>query len=238
VSRFKYSDAINYPEMESVTAESGSRVYATPSGPAPSVTTILSTIPHPGLHEWRERVGEEEAARVSLEATDIGSAMHDMLEAYVRKVPFEPRGIPEEAIAKKMFAAVRMMGLRGLDEVWGIEVPLYYEDLYAGRTDLVGVYNGKPSIIDYKTAKYFKKDEWIHDYYLQTAAYALAHDWMFPDFKIEQAVLLIGTRPNPEYNVPPKCQIVTVDAERMEGFKDEWVEVLSGFMDGLCPAPV
>jgi len=204
-------------------------VYTTPTGPAPSVTTILSTIPHPGLDESRERVGEEEAARVSLEATDIGSAMHDMLEAYVRKEPFKPRGIPEEAIAKKMFAAVRMMGLRGLDEVWGIEVPLYYENLYAGRTDLVGVYNDKASIIDYKTAKYFKKDEWIQDYFMQTAAYAIAHDWMFPDFEIEQAVLIIGTRPNPDYNVPPKCQIVTVNTEDLEIHKDKWIDVLDGY---------
>ncbi len=229
MSRFKYSDAIDYPEMESITAESGSRVYTTPYGDAPSVTTILSTLPHPGLDEWRERVGEEEAARVSLEATDIGSAMHDMLEAYVRKEDFKPRGIPEEAIAQKMFRAVRMMGLRGLDEVWGIEVALHYENLYAGRTDLVGVYNGKPSIIDYKTAKYFKKDEWIQEYFMQTAAYAIAHDWMFPDFEIEQAVLLIGTRPNPEYNVPPKCQIVTVGREDLEINKDKWIDVVDGY---------
>jgi ATP-dependent exoDNAse (exonuclease V) beta subunit len=229
MSRFKYVNDIIYPEMESVTAASGSRVYTTPYGPAPSVTTILSTLPHPGLDEWRERVGEEEANRVSKEATDIGSAMHDMLEAYVRKEEFQPKGIPEEAIANKMFRAVRMLGLRALDEVWGIEVPLYYEDLYAGRTDLVGVFNGKPSIIDYKTAKYFKKDEWIQDYFLQTAAYAIAHDWMFPDYEIEQAVLIIGTRPNPEYNVPPKCQIVTVETADLEINKDKWVDVLDGY---------
>ena len=229
-SRFRYSESIQYPEMESHTADSGSRVYFTPAGRAPSVTTILSTLPNPGLDEWRERVGEEEAARVSKEATDIGSAMHDMLEAYVREVPFEGKGIPEEAIAKKMFAAVRMFGLRNLREVWGIEVPLHYEDLYAGRTDLVGVYNGKLSIIDYKTAKYFKKEEWIHEYYLQTAAYAIAHDWMFPEHHIEQAVLLLGTRPSgPPYNVPPKCQIVVIPEDKLEASKDEWIQVLDGY---------
>ena len=229
MNRFVYSDKIAYPEMESVTAASGSRVYHTPAGRAPSVTTILSTLPHPGLDEWRERVGEEEANRVSKEATDIGSAMHDMLEAYVRQEEFQPKGIPEEDIARKMFRTVRMMGLRNVDEVWGIEVPLYYENLYAGRTDLVGVYNGIPSIIDYKTAKYFKKDEWIKDYYLQTAAYAIAHDWMFPEFQIKQAVLLIGTRPNPEYRVPTKCQIITIPEADLERNKDEWIDVLDGY---------
>lgn len=228
MSRFKYVNDIIYPEMESVTAASGSRVYTTPYGPAPSVTTILSTLPHPGLDEWRERVGEEEANRVSKEATDIGSAMHDMLEAYVRKEAFQPKGIPEEAIANKMFRAVRMLGLRALDEVWGIEVPLYYEDLYAGRTDLVGVFNGKPSIIDYKTAKYFKKDEWIAEYRMQLSAYSLAHQWMF-DIPIDQGVLLIGTRPNPEYNVPPKCQIKIYDD--LTPFKQEWVKVVVNYYD-------
>ena len=229
--RFKYADAIPYPEMESHTADDGSRVYYTPSGSAPSVTTILSTLPHPGLDEWRERVGEEEAARVSKEATDIGSAMHDMLEAYVRDVPWEGELTPEAKTAKKMFAAVRMMGLRNLSEVWGIEVPLHYENLYAGRTDLVGVYNKHLSIIDYKTAKYFKKAEWIEDYKLQTAAYAVAHDWMFPTHEITQAVLLLGTRPSgAPYNVPPKCQIVVIDAEELEAWKDRWVyDVLDGY---------
>jgi hypothetical protein len=228
-NRFKYSDAIDYIEMESRTAENGKREYYTPAGTAPSVTTILSSLPNPKLDEWRERVGEEEAARLSKEATDMGSAMHDMLECYVRGVPFEPKGIPEEIVAEKMFRAVRMFGLRKLSEVWGVEVPLYYENLYAGRTDLVGVYDNQLSIIDYKTAKYFKRDDWIHEYFLQVSAYSIAHDWMFPDFKITQAVLLLGTRPNPEYHVPPKCQIVIVDAVKLEQYKDEWVEVLEEF---------
>ena len=227
--RFLYTDKIPYPPMESETAADGSRVYATPSGPCPSVTTILSTLPHPGLDEWRERVGEEEAARVSKEATDIGSSMHDMLEAYVRGVAYEQKGIPEEAIANKMFRAVRMMGLRKLQEVWGIEVALHYDDLYAGRTDLVGVYDGVLSIIDYKTAKYFRRDEWVEDYKLQTAAYAIAHENMFPDYKLDQSVLLIGTRPNPEYRVPPKCQIIVIEKEELEVYKDKWVDVVEGY---------
>lgn len=227
--RFKYRD-IPYPNLKSDTAEDGTRVYYTPVGAAPSVTTIISTLPHPGLDEWRERVGEEEAERVSKEARDIGTCMHDMLEAYVRDVPYEKKEIPEEAMAKKMFAAVRMMGLRDLQEIWGIEVALYYENLYAGRTDLVGRYFGKPSIIDYKTAKYFKKDEWIEDYKLQTAAYAIAHDELFPDEEpIEQCVLLIGTRPNPDYRIPPKCQRVVIESAEMEEYKDRWLEVLEGY---------
>ena len=233
-SRFKYSDAVQYPTIESNTADDGTRVYFTPAGNAPSVTTILSSLPHPGLDEWRAKVGEEEAARVSKEAIDIGNCMHNMLEAYVGNFEYELTNIPEEATAKRMFQIVRMNALRRLTEVWGIEVPLYYENLYAGRTDLVGVYDGKLSIIDYKTAKYFKKAEWIVDYHLQTAAYAIAHDWLFPDYEIEQAVLLIGTRPNPEYRVPAKCQIITIGKEQLEENKAKWVEVLDGFHNGVA----
>ena len=231
--RFKFRDDLAYPQIDSHTAESGDRVYYTPAGDAPSVTTILGSLPNPGLDEWRERVGEEEAARVSKEATTIGTCMHDRLEAYVKDEPYQvSEAAAEEQIATKMFAAVRMLGLRRLSEVWGIEVALYYENLYAGRTDLVGVYDGLPSIIDYKTAKYFKKDEWIHEYYLQTAAYALAHDWLFPDEEIQQAVLLLGTRPSPQYRIPAKCQIVVVPRADLERYKDEWVEVLTGYHQG------
>lgn len=229
-TRFKYREEITYPSLESITSSDGTRVYNTPYGSAPSVTTILSTIPNAGLDAWRERVGEEEAERVSQEARDIGTCMHDMLEAYVSDVPYQQVSTPEEDIARKMFTAVRMMGLRDLQEVWGIEVALYYENLFAGRTDLVGVYSGKRSIIDYKTAKYFKKADWIQDYLLQVSAYAIAHDNLFPEEPpIEQCVLLIGTRPNPEYGIPPKCQRELIDSGEMDRYKDRWLEVLEEY---------
>lgn len=228
--RFKYREELSYPDLESHTADNGERVYYTPYGPAPSVTTILSTLPNPGLDEWRERVGEEEANRVSEEARVIGTCMHNMLESYVLDVKYEEQQIPEESVAKKMFAAVRMMGLRDLQEVWGIEVALYYENLYAGRTDLVGVYSGKRSIIDYKTSKFFKRDDWIENYKIQTAAYAISHDELFPDEEpIEQCVLLIGTRPNPEYKVAPNCQRVVINGDEMEKYKDKWLEILESY---------
>ena len=229
-SRFPIRTDIPYFEMESVTAENGKRQYQTPYGPAPSVTTILSTLPHPGLDEWRERVGPEEAARVSLEATTIGSAMHDMLECHVRNTEYKSDGSVEQKMAKKMFMAVRMSGLRKLNEVWGIEVPLHFENLYAGRTDLVGLYNNIPSIIDYKTSKHFRIAEWLVDYKTQVAGYSLAHNWMFPDVEpIQQGVLLIGTRPNPEYNIPPKCQIEIIGKAELEEYQDKWIAVLDGF---------
>jgi hypothetical protein len=205
-SRFKYRDDLSYPGVKSETAEDGSRVYYTPFGPAPSVTTILSTLP-----------------------TDIGNCMHNMLEAYVRDVPYDPVLTDEEEIAKKMFRVVRTLGLRCLDEVWGIEVGLYCENLYAGRTDLVGVFKGKPSIIDYKTAKYFKRSDWIEDYKHQIAAYAIAHEEMFPNVPIEQGVILIGTRPNPAYKVPPKVQRVILDSKELTEYKMGWLDIIDEY---------
>jgi len=148
---------------------------------------------------------------------------------FVVHVPYEATGIPEEIIAAKLFKTVSLMGLRALQEVWGIEVALHYDNLFAGRTDLVGVYAGRPSIIDYKSSKYFKKSEWLEDYKLQVAAYSIAHDDMFPSEKIEQAVLLIGTRPNPEYKLPPNYQRVVIPHDELESYKDRWIEVLDGY---------
>ena len=82
--------------------------------------------------------------------------------------------------------------------------------------------------------RYTRKQEWIVDYKLQTAAYSIAHDWMFPEMPpIEQCVLLIGVRPNPEYRIPPKCQIVVIGKDELEEYKDKWVDVLDGYYGSL-----
>jgi genome maintenance exonuclease 1 len=230
--RYKYFTGITYPELESNTAENGWRVYETPLGSAPSVTTILSCLPHPGLDKWRKRVGEEEANRVSKEATDIGSAMHDMLESFVRGEPIIPPSTPEGEMADDMFRVVKTIGLLQLQEVWGIEVALHCHDLYAGRTDLIGKYDGKLSIIDYKTSKRYKKDEWLEDYKCQLSAYAIAHETMFPEYEIEQAVILIGTRPNPKYRVLPNIQKCVIDKEELFEYKVKWMDIVQDFYAG------
>jgi len=227
--RFKYRTDLIYPEMESETLPNGKRTYYTPDGPATSVTTILSSLPHPELDAWKERVGEGEAFRISKEATDIGNCMHNRLEAYVKDEEYVDTGIPEEAFAKRMFQMVKTTGLARVNEIWGVEEALYCHSLYAGRTDLIGVYNKIPSIIDYKTSKYFKKDTYIENYKLQTAAYNIAHDEMFGDLGIRQGVLLIGTRPNPEYNVPAKLQRVIIPEDEMQEYKLKWMDIVEEF---------
>lgn len=222
LSRFEY------PDLSSVTAPDGKRQYMTPDGPAPSVTTILGSLPNPELDAWRERVGHEEADRISKEATTIGSYMHDMLEQHMLQRPYENTRQDLEQIALKMFQPVRLVGLKDLNEVWGVEVAVHVSNIYAGRSDLLGVYRKKPSVIDYKTSIYQKKPKYLEKYKLQTAAYAIGNEHLTGQ-ALDQGVLLIGIRPNLERNVPPSCQIVIMDKAEMDHYKTKWVEVLEGF---------
>lgn len=231
--RFKFNIKYDYPDLTADTdEESGERVYYTPDGPASSVTTILGKLPHPGLDEWKERVGPEEAKRESVQATTIGTHMHNMLEHYVLNTEYKcDREDWHVKMATKMFRAVRMFGLKDVTEIWGVEVAVHLYDFYAGRTDLVGAWKGVPSIIDYKTSKRIKKAEYIEDYKLQTAGYAVAHDEMF-DSDIQQGVLLIGTRPNEEYKVPPKVQKVIIPKKELDQYRLKWMDVVEDFHAG------
>lgn len=226
--RFKYRTDIPYIQIEAETLPTG-RTYFTPAGPASSVTTILGTLPHPWLEEWIARVGEEEAERIKNEAAAVGDCMHNRLEAYVRGVPYEDTGIPEEKEAKQLYVWMKKRALMNLREVWGIEVPLHLHDLYAGRCDLVGVYKGVPSIIDYKNSLRWKNDEMLEDYGLQIAAYALAHDHMFGDLGIKQGVNLIAIRGNPKYNKPPSFQEVIIEEKQLQENKIRWMEIVENF---------
>lgn len=226
--KFKHRSDIPYIEMEAETKPTG-RTYFTPEGPAKSVTTILGTLPHPHLDEWRERLGHEEADRIKQEAADIGSCMHNMLEAYVKDVPYEKVNTPEEKQAVPLFKYIRMQGLRDLNEVWGVEVAVHMHTLYAGRMDLVGVYKKIPSIIDYKNALRHKQDEWIKDYKMQLAAYALAHDHMYGDLGIKQGVILIGVRGNEKFRKPVSIQRVILDEEELHENKIKWMQVVENF---------
>ena len=230
MARYKVKlDTIKWNEIEADTnATTGQRVYHTPAGPAMSVTTILGTLPHPELDEWRERVGEEEADRISLEATTIGTYMHDMLEAHLLKNDFPYDGSELEAIGKSMAKAIRMFGWQKLQEVWAVEMPLHFLDLYAGRTDLVGVYTGKPAIMDYKTSKYIKPPEHLENYRLQMAAYSLAVEKMF-GIKCNIGVNFFSIRPNEEYKKTAQSHIVVMDEAMMYEYKLKWAEILIDF---------
>lgn len=172
-------EKFSYPSI-SRDETTGKRLYKTPEDKlVPSVTTILSKtkdIRH--LKAWQQRVGKENAERIRNEAANVGTSMHLFLESHIlseeRKTDFSP----VHSKAKKMAQVIVDHGLKFVDEIWGSEVQLYYENLYAGTTDVVGLYKGVPHIIDFKQTNKPKKEEWIQDYYLQLCAYAHAHNFI------------------------------------------------------------
>ena len=163
-----------YSEFERIDHEDG-RLYNTPDGFAPSVTTILSTIPNHGLDEWKISVGNEEADRITTLASDFGTSVHLVLESIVlgKSIPTVSPDVLQTA--NGIFKFLK----RKSDIVYGVEAKLHYYDLYAGTTDLVCRWNNETSITDFKTSKKHPFPDKIKKYLLQAAAYTMAHDYMF-----------------------------------------------------------
>ena len=174
----------------------GKRHYEITGQKLPSVTTILSATQSPEkkakLAEWKQRVGTQQADRIRDVSAMRGTAMHTYLEGYILgKNHMDLTSIGREA--ERMAKVVIESGLGDLEEVWGSEVTLYYPGLYAGATDVVGMYAGKPSIIDFKHTNKPKQREWIDDYFVQLAAYAMAHNQVY-DTKIQSGIILMCSK--------------------------------------------
>ena len=174
----------------------GKRHYCLPDGSkVPSVTTILDRTKSEEkkqiLLNWRKRVGEQKAQEITTEAANRGTRMHSYLEHYMLTDDMKPLpGNPFAHPSWFMAAEVIMQGLSNVDECWGVEVPLYYSGLYAGTTDCLGLWKGKPAIMDFKQTNKPKKREWIDDYFVQLAAYANAHNEVHGT-KIQKGVIFM-----------------------------------------------
>ena len=182
----------NYAELKR--KEGDARLYLTPDGEAlPSVTTILSkTKDKSFLKKWRAKVGEEAAEKIIRDSAKIGTALHLYIERFVNGDKYKDLtevGVQAEKMAQKIIDEA----FKDITEIWGSEVHLYNPGKYAGTTDMVGVYKGRPTIIDFKQTNRPKKREWVQDYLMQLAAYAAAHNAMF-DTEIEQGVVLMCSR--------------------------------------------
>ena len=187
----KHNKKYSYSQI-SRTEEHGSRTYDVNGIKLPSVTTILSrTKDQKKLQEWRNRVGNKEADRVMNLSSSRGTAMHKFLEAYVLQKGYEDLTELGKT-AKKMASKVIQIGLEPVDEWYGSEVTLFYPGLYAGATALVCRHNGLDTIVDFKQANKPKRKEWIDDYHLQIAAYAMAHDHVHGS-QIRQGVIMMCT---------------------------------------------
>lgn len=173
------SKLYDYPALSRTTHPDGTRFYTCPetARPLPSVTTVLSkTADKTALHLWEEHVGAKRAQKERDEATALGTLMHTHLEHHVQGLERPGGNNLIRQMARRMSDRIIESGLVHVDEVWGMEVPLYFPGLYAGTTDLVGVYRGRPAIMDYKTAKKMRTRSMIHDYFDQMVAYSLAHN--------------------------------------------------------------
>ena len=172
-----------YPYIELKREQiNGSRKYVTPDGfRVPSVTTILdATKPEEAkkaLMEWRKRVGPEKAQAITTEAASRGTRMHKWLENYIKNgTTGEPGSNPYSKQSHEMAYKIIENGLINCDAFYGTEVSLYFPEVYAGTTDLVGLHKGVECIMDHKQTNKPKKREWIDDYFIQLAAYATAHN--------------------------------------------------------------
>ena len=184
-------ETYNYVQGKQI-MDQGTRIYDVAGHRLPSVTTILSkTKNQKFLKEWKAKVGEKKAEEIKNLSSVRGTAMHKYLESYIQEIGYEDfTGIGNEA--KSMAEKVIEIGLAPVDGYYGSEVTMYYPGLYAGQTDLVCMHNGEDAIVDFKQANRPKKKEWIEDYYLQIAAYAMAHDYVHRS-KINKGVIMVCT---------------------------------------------
>ena len=200
VKKFQYID------FDADTSDTG-RIYHSPSGDYPSITTILGkTADKKWLHQWRARIGEKEANRISKESADQGTKVHGHMENHFsedKEVDLTEATERE----KQMFQGLRLYEKK-ITAVYGLEVPLYSPSLgYAGRCDLVGEWEGTPAIVDYKTSRRTKKREWITDYFLQSLGYAIAHNEVY-DTNIQLGVILIAVADD-----MPQCFTIDFSSE-------------------------
>jgi len=190
----KWNKKFNYPKSQRELIK-GQRHYALNEEKLPSVTTILSETQSDekkeSLARWKARVGETEAERIKDSSASRGTNMHLHLERHILgqgHIDLTDEG----QVAGDMAQVIIDKGLCDMGEIWGSEVTLFYPNLYAGATDLVGVFDYEDSIVDFKQSNKPKKKEWIDDYFMQLGAYAMAHNCVY-DTEITQGVILMCT---------------------------------------------
>ena len=221
----KWNKLYKYPKSIRETLK-GVRHYDVNDEKLPSVTTILQATQSlekaESLSRWASRVGKVEADRIRDQAAKRGTAMHSYLETYLQggKI-LDLRDVGREA--SSMAETIIEKGFPDLHEVWGVECTLHYPGLYAGQTDLCGIYQGRESIVDFKQTNKPKKIEWIEDMFLQLVAYATAHDCIYGT-KIEQGVILMCTPDN-------FFQRFIVNGSEFREWKWKWLRKVSDYYE-------
>ena len=191
VSLIMFNHVPNEFDVDLVTENiNGKRHYVTPSGDKyPSITTVLSIPSREGIKAWRARVGEETANAISTKAARRGTNVHYMCEDYINNELNTNKFLPNE---KELFYSIKPLIDNHINNIHAQEVTLYSDYLrVAGRVDLIAEFDGKLSIIDFKTSNKRKKKEWISNYFQQTSAYAVMYEER-TKIPVSQIVVLIA----------------------------------------------
>ena len=224
----KWNKQFDYPEsIRSLINDE--RHYDIGQEKLPSVTTILQATQSDEkkkvLEDWKNRVGADNAENIKNEAANRGSIMHRIIEGYLlgqRHADLSDQGI----LAGTMAQTIIDEGLEGsMDEIWGTEITLYYPKLYAGASDLAGVYEGRESIMDFKQSNKPKQKAWITDYFLQLAAYATAHNQVYGT-RIQSGTILMCTKDN-------YFQKFTVQGAEFQQFMWDWLRRVDLYYNNL-----
>jgi len=225
ILNFKYK----YPKSMRELIE-GKRHYAIDQDKLPSVTTIISATQsaekRQKLADWRKRVGEDSATRIVDSAGARGTAMHKILEEYIKGDGYmDLTTVGQEA--HNMAKVVIEQGLSNVTEVFGLEATLYYPGLYAGATDLIALHKGDLAICDFKQTNKPKKREWIEDYCIQLAAYTMAHNYVYKT-NISKGVIMMCSKDN-------YYQEFIIQGLEMKKYMHQWLKRIDQYYEEKRP---
>lgn len=218
---FTYLDLPPLPDIKTEMVD-GKRYYLTPEGRLPSVTTVLSHFNKSNIVKWRQRVGEAEANKVSAKATKRGNSFHSLAEAYLKNQPLDPEKVEENSFNQFIPALDR------INNIHYVEASLYSTKLgMAGRTDVIGEFDGIGSIIDHKTSLRPKSERFIQHYFEQGAAYGIMYRHM-TGITLKQVVILmhVDGLTEPVVYVKNIADYITTLKEKIASYKEQTSNVL------------
>jgi len=217
-----HSNEYQYPKLYRVDSEAGRTYRVKRFKGIPSVTTVLSkTKDTTTLDAWAARIGQAEAERIKTQAAHVGTNMHKVIECFLSG---EPLTLGQDWLSlqgQQMAFSIINKYLKELSVVHGSEVGLHYTTRYAGTADLIGVYRNRLAVVDFKQSTRPKRHEYIQDYFLQLAAYAMAHDWLFGT-QIDYGVVLVAVQDG-------TVQEFTTTGDEFLRFRSRWEERLEAF---------
>jgi PD-(D/E)XK nuclease superfamily len=211
----------NFPKLLTEEVD-GKRMYRAPNGEHyPSVTTVLSDYNKKEIQEWRARVGEEQANKISRQATTRGTSVHKVIEKYLKNEDISKYEMLPNV--KSLFYRMKEELDKKVNNIHCLEDKLYSHTLkLAGTVDCISEYNGELSVIDFKTSVRLKKKENIGNYFMQGAAYSTMFTEM-TGLPINKIVILIGV------DTANFCQTLTVQGEELNFHKAELQKYIDSY---------